>query len=647
MQRAASAHRCAARAGLGFQLRQRRLLLRQRAAQLGLSITASSVALLDLVAGVDLQRDGAGGGRVQRRADRGDHAAVDRDVAHQRAARDLGDARRARRRPSAARPASGRAASTASDQRPRRRPIAAADQQAACGADAGGGARRVTAVLAGGVADHGSERLAGASDHLMQQGRVPTRQAIDRFRTRCARRTGVRGVRRGQRPASAAQTGRPRLRALNLSLLQQERPAMCGIVGAIAQRDVVPLLIEGLKRLEYRGYDSAGIAVLDAHATCAACAAPAAWPRWKRRAQAERLRRRAWASATRAGPRTAASPRPTRTRTSATASSRVVHNGIIENHEEQRERLRAARLRVRIADRHRSHRAPDPPLPARRATTCSAAVQQRGARAASAPTRSPWSASASPDRMVAARMGCPLLVGLGEGENFVASDVSAIVQATRRVIFLEEGDAAEVTREQRARVRRATATPVAARRARVRRVAGLAGARPVPPLHAEGNPRAAARGRRHHRGGDRRQRLLAGAVRRRAPKRCCATSKACRSSPAAPATTPAWSRATGSRRSPACRARSRSPANTATATVVANPKHLVVTISQSGETLDTMEALKYAKSLGHERTLSICNVPESAIPRASRAGATTRAPAPRSAWPRPRRSPRSWWRCSR
>ena len=114
---------------------------------------------------------------------------------------------------------------------------------------------------------------------------------------------------------------------------------MCGIVGAIADRDVVPVLIEGLKRLEYRGYDSAGIAVVDERRR-----APRA-PHRPRVGDGERragrgLPRRAWASATPAGPPTAASPRPTRTRTSATALA-LVHNGIIENHEEQRERLRA------------------------------------------------------------------------------------------------------------------------------------------------------------------------------------------------------------------------------------------------------------------------------------------------------------------
>ena len=225
---------------------------------------------------------------------------------------------------------------------------------------------------------------------------------------------------------------------------------MCGIVGAIADRDVVPVLIEGLKRLEYRGYDSAGIAVLDGAPTCAACAAPAASPRW-RAPRRPRTSSASSASATPAGPRTAASPRPTRTRTSATACA-LVHNGIIENHEEQRERLRALGYEFESQTdteviAHLIHHYLS------RATTCSRALQ-RAVRELHRRLRAGRGQPREPDRLVAARMGCPLLVGLGEGENFVASDVSAIIQATRRVIFLEEGDTAEVTPRRRARVRR-------------------------------------------------------------------------------------------------------------------------------------------------------------------------------------------------
>src|SRR5690606_17190088 len=116
----------------------------------------------------------------------------------------------------------------------------------------------------------------------------------------------------------------------------------------------------------------------------------------------------------------------------------LVHNGIIENHEQQRERLEGrgsvSEPQTHTADtahliHHHMQQGMDL-LAALQATT----AELTGAYALAVVDE------AAPDRLVAARMGCPLLVGLGEGENFIASDVSAIVQATRRVIFLEDGD---------------------------------------------------------------------------------------------------------------------------------------------------------------------------------------------------------------
>src|SRR5690606_27276727 len=123
----------------------------------------------------------------------------------------------------------------------------------------------------------------------------------------------------------------------------------------------------------------------------------------------------------------------------------LVHNGIIENHEAQRERLAALGYAFEsqtdtevIAHLIHHHLGRGNDLLA----ALQAAVQElEGAFALAVISED------DPGRLVGARMGCPLLVGLGEGENFVASDVSAIVQATRRVIFLEEGDTAEVRRE--------------------------------------------------------------------------------------------------------------------------------------------------------------------------------------------------------
>jgi glucosamine--fructose-6-phosphate aminotransferase (isomerizing) len=224
--------------------------------------------------------------------------------------------------------------------------------------------------------------------------------------------------------------------------------------------------------------------------------------------------------------------------------------------------------------------------------------------------------------MVCARMGCPLLIGLGEGENFIASDVSAIIQATRRVIFLEEGDTAEVTRES-VKVFDGQNEPVQ-RDVHVSDVS-LASLELGPYRHfmqkeIHEQPRAIA---------DTIEAVVDGGF---SPALFGANAEAalkdiegvqilaCGTSYYAGMTARYWLEAIAG-----------VPCNVEIASeyryraAYANPKHLIVTISQSGETLDTMEALKYAKSLGHEHTLSICNVPESAIPRASELVCYTRA----------------------
>ncbi|WP_027070018.1 glutamine--fructose-6-phosphate transaminase (isomerizing) [Novilysobacter defluvii] len=394
---------------------------------------------------------------------------------------------------------------------------------------------------------------------------------------------------------------------------------MCGIVGAIADRDVVPVLVEGLKRLEYRGYDSAGLAVLDD-------------------GRLRRVRRTGRVSEMEAAAREqglAASLGIGHTRWAthggvtednahphiSFGELAVVHNGIIENHDAQRARLQDAGYAFEsetdtevIAHLVHFHRKQGLDLLA----AVQAAVRElTGAYAIAVVGLD------DPDRMVVARMGCPLLVGLGESENFVASDVSAIIQATRRVIFLEEGDTAELTRDG---VRVFGEDGQAAEREVHVSDVSLASLELGPYSHfmqkeIHEQPRAISDTIEAVIDNDAFGPELFGAD---AAEVLAGIEGikilACGTSYYAGLVAGYWIESIAGL---PCSVEIASEYRYRDA--VPHPRHLVVTISQSGETLDTMEALKYAKSLGHEATLSICNVPESAIPRASRLVYYTRA----------------------
>ncbi|MFY0182867.1 glutamine--fructose-6-phosphate transaminase (isomerizing) [Stenotrophomonas maltophilia] len=397
---------------------------------------------------------------------------------------------------------------------------------------------------------------------------------------------------------------------------------MCGIVGAIAHRDVVPVLIEGLKRLEYRGYDSSGIAVID---TSAGEPDVRRVRRTGRVAEMEKaatsegfqsllgIGHTRWATH---GGVTEANAHP-----HISHGVALVHNGIIENHEEQREKLRAlgytfesqTDTEVIAHLMHHHLKEGDSLLSALQRTV----KELTGAYALAVMSR------AEPDHFVCARMGCPLLVGVGEGENFVASDVSAIIQATRTVIFLEEGDTADIRRDG-VQVYDEHNQPI------VRDVhlsdVSLASLELGPYRHfmqkeIHEQPRALgdtieaaidAGGFPATLFGKNAEAVLSGIE--------GVQILACGTSYYAGLTARYWIESIAGL---PCSVEIASEYRYRAA--YANPKHLIVTISQSGETLDTMEALKYAKSLGHLHTLSICNVPESAIPRASELVCYTRA----------------------
>ena len=392
---------------------------------------------------------------------------------------------------------------------------------------------------------------------------------------------------------------------------------MCGIVGAIAKRDVVPILIEGLKRLEYRGYDSSGIAVLNDGLQRVRRVGRVV--EMENEALAQKLTGNMGIGHTRwatHGGVTESNAHPHFSQSDIA----VVHNGIIENHEEQRARLKAlgyvfdSQTDTEVIAHliHFYFKQSGDLFEATR----QAVAELEGAYAIG--VVSPQ----QPDIVCCARVGCPLLLGVGEGENFFASDVSAIISATRNVIYMDEGDVALVTRDSIKIVDREGNTverPV--------HVSDLsADAVDLGPyqhymqkeIHEQ--PRALI---------DTLEGLIAEGV---TPDLFGPDAEAvlkdadsvlilaAGTSHYASLVAKLWLESIA-----------KIPCNVELgheyrySDSIPNPKQLIVTISQSGETLDTMEALKRAKALGHDKTLSICNVRESAIPRASKLVFYTRA----------------------
>jgi glutamine---fructose-6-phosphate transaminase (isomerizing) len=220
---------------------------------------------------------------------------------------------------------------------------------------------------------------------------------------------------------------------------------MCGIVGAVANRNVVSTLIEGLSRLEYRGYDSAGVAVLNSNGIERVRAVGRVANMTEKALDANLtglvgIGHTRWATH---GGVTESNAHPHVSPSQEKPTIAVVHNGIIENHDEQRDKLKALGYEFTsqtdtevIAHLiHHYYSKYNDLL----AATKLAIAELTGAFAISV------IAINQPTLMVCARLGCPLLIGLGEGENFIASDVSAVLSVTRKVIYLEDGDVATLT----------------------------------------------------------------------------------------------------------------------------------------------------------------------------------------------------------
>lgn len=395
---------------------------------------------------------------------------------------------------------------------------------------------------------------------------------------------------------------------------------MCGIVGAIAERNIVPILMEGLRRLEYRGYDSAGIAVLNGTQ------------------QLTRLRTvgkvRMLADALEQAPTSGKiGIAHTRWATHGVPSERnahphlsrdglaIVHNGIIENHDELRADLKRAGYQFSSETdteviAHRVHHHLETVRDLLKAVRATAA-ELEGAYALAVVSE------ADPERLILAREGCPVVIGLGVEENFVASDVAALLPVTRRFIFLEEGDVAEVRRRSvriidregntvERPVRESDLAADAIQRGPYRHFM-------LKEIHEQPQAIASTLEERVARG-----RLLEAAFGPAATAIFRRTEHvhivACGTSYHAAAVARYFVEQIG--KVPcsveiASEYRYRSP--------LVPAGTLFVSISQSGETADTLAALRLARQSGYLSCLAICNAPESSLVRESDLVMLTRA----------------------
>ena len=218
---------------------------------------------------------------------------------------------------------------------------------------------------------------------------------------------------------------------------------MCGIVGAVAERNITAILLEGLKRLEYRGYDSAGVAVYTNDNALQRMRRPGKVSELELALEAAPLVGRLGIAHTRWATHGAPCERNAHPHFSGDLA--VVHNGIIENHEVLREQLKALGYEftsdtdTEVIAHLLNHKLKDQPdlTVALKATV----KELHGAYGLAVIN------AKQPDRLVAARSGSPLVIGLGLGENFLASDQLALRQVTDRFMYLEEGDIAEIRRD--------------------------------------------------------------------------------------------------------------------------------------------------------------------------------------------------------
>jgi len=393
---------------------------------------------------------------------------------------------------------------------------------------------------------------------------------------------------------------------------------MCGIVTAIATTDIVPVLLEGLRKLEYRGYDSAGLAViadgrlrrLRSAGRVAELAALAAGDKLSARLGIAHTR---WA--------THGVPSERNAHPHISGGLAVVHNGIIENFEAIKAALQADGYVFESdtdteAIAHLIH-----------SKLAAGADLFDAVRLASNELSGAYAigviAQAEPDRAVVARNGAPLLLGVGEGGMFAASDTAALLQVTRKVVYLEDGDVAEL-RLDGYRIVRPDGSAVE-REVHLSSLSAdaveLGQFRHYMQKEIFEQPQALANTLEIIAGGGSVAAQLFGA---RAPEVFAGVRRvliiACGTSYHAGLVARYWLEAVA-----------KLPCVVEIASEyryresVPDPDTLVVAISQSGETADTLAALKQATALGMHRTVAICNVPESAIVREASLRFITRA----------------------
>ncbi len=392
---------------------------------------------------------------------------------------------------------------------------------------------------------------------------------------------------------------------------------MCGIVAAVADRNIVPVLLEGLKKLEYRGYDSAGLAVLNgglqrlrAVGRVAELAAQAAAVEATGHAGIAHTR---WA--------THGVPSERNAHPHVSGGLAVVHNGIIENHEALREALKAdgyvftsdtdTEVIAHLVEKKLRS------IPDLFAAVRAALAELQGAYALAVMREN------DPSRIVVAREGSPLLLGLADDGHYAASDASALLQVTRRMVYLDNGDCAEIRRDG-LRIARVDGTPV--ERAVIESQLSADAVELGTYDHYMQKeifeqPDALANTLEMVGAAKSLQPGLfgaeAGAVLGDAKQ---VLILACGTSWHAGLVARYWLESIAGI---PCAVEIASEYRYRDS--VPDPATLVVTISQSGETADTLAALQHAKSLGMQRTLAICNVPESSLVRETALRFITRA----------------------